>query len=206
VKIEHQIGQFQVFEWSDHCVQDGPGMNKLVALTLVGSALVTSVAHADTGEDGPKSPDTALMLSLGGTATSAVLFLGGASSNDGGLMMAGLATSLVTPSLGEWYAGKGLTTGMGIRAVSAAAELAGIAEAFSCIDAEDTCSNNNGAAGVLIFGGLIGYAAGTIYDIADAPRTARAYNRAHSYTVTPTVMRTPSGNTTMGVGIGGTFE
>ena len=205
MKIQHQIRQFQVVEWSDRAVQKGSGMNKLAALTLVASVAAASVAHADPGDEGPKSPDTALQLSLGGTLASAAMLGIGLSSNNGGLAMAGLATSLVTPSLGEWYAGKPLTAGMGIRVASAAAEIAGLAEAFKCIDAEDTCSNDSGAAGLLIFGGLIGYAAGTIYDIADAPRSAREYNRMHSWQITPTVMRTPSGDAKMGVGIGGTF-
>lgn len=180
-------------------------MNKLVAFTLVASVAATSVAHADDGDGGPKNPDTAMELSLGGTLASAAIFTVGISSNNGGLAMAGLASSLVTPSLGEWYAGKPLTAGMGIRVASAAAEIAGLAEAFKCIDAEDTCSSNSNAAGFLIVGGLLGYAAGTIYDIADAPSTAREYNHAHAWHVTPTVMRTPSGNAQMGVGIGGSF-
>lgn len=205
MKIQHQIWQFQVVEWSDQAVHMGPGMNKLVALTLVASVATASVAHADPGDEGPKSPDTALELSLGGTLASGAMFAVGVSSNNGGLAMAGLATSLVTPSLGEWYAGKPLTAGMGIRLLSAGVEIAGLAEAFKCIDAEGNCSNDNGAAGILIFGGLAGYAVGTIYDIADAPRTAREYNRAHSWQITPTVMRTPSGDTKMGVGIAGSF-
>ncbi len=180
-------------------------MNKLVAFTLVASVAATSVAHADDGDVGPKSADTALMLSLGGTAASAGLFLAGMSSNDGGLMSAGLLSSLVTPSLGEWYAGKPLTAGMGIRAASAAVEIAGIAEAFKCFEVDTGCSTNGGLAGGMMLGGLIGYAAGTIDDIADAPTSAREYNRAHAWHVTPTVMRTPSGNAQMGVGIGGSF-
>ncbi len=194
-------------------------MSKLVALTLAATTLLTAgLAHADDAslapgnvppipsDQGPKDPNTALLLSLGGTAASAGLVIAGGASNDGGLVAAGLLSSLVTPSLGEWYAGKPLTAGMGIRVVSAAAEIAGLAEAFKCFDTEN-CTNNQGLAGALMLGGLVGYAAGTIYDIADAPSSAREYNRAHSLhvTVTPTVMRTPSGNAQMGVGIGGSF-
>jgi hypothetical protein len=190
-------------------------MTKLVALT---AALVTasSVAHAQApGETAPgsdvpelKNPDTALMLSLGGTAASVGMVLVGASSHDGGgLISAGVVSSLVTPSLGEWYAGKPLTAGMGIRAASAVVTMVGIAESLECLDFEgsDTSCHSDDSAGLLVAGGLIGYATGTIYDIATAPRAAREYNRAHAITVQPSVMRTPSGTTTMGVGIGGTF-
>jgi hypothetical protein len=182
----------------------GSGMSKLVALTLVASVAATSVARADSGDEGPKDPATAVELSLGGTLASAAVFGIGLEANNGQLAMAGLASSLVTPSLGEWYAGKPLTAGMGIRVLSAGVEIAGLAEAFKCWDT-DPCSNDNSAAGLLILGGLAGYAVGTIYDIADAPRSAREYNRAHSFQITPTVMRTPSGNAQMGVGIGGSF-
>jgi hypothetical protein len=182
-------------------------MTKLVALAAVASLAVTSVAHADPGDEGPKDPNTALLLSLGGTAVSGALFLAGTHMDyeqGDHLIEAGLLSSLVTPSLGEWYAGKPLTVGMGIRGASALAEMYGLAEAFSCWD---ECSNNdNDTAGVLIVGGLIGYGAGIIYDIVDAPNAARAYNRAHAtWQVVPTVMRTPSGDMHMGVGIGGAF-
>ena len=149
--------------------------------------------------------DTALMLSLGGTAASAGLVLAGLQGSDnGGLLMAGLASPLVTPSLGEWYAGKPLTAGMGIRAASAVATVWGLAESLKCLDADDSC-HSDASAGVLLAGGLIGYATGTIYDIATAPSAARAYNRTHVVTVQPSLLRTPSGTTSVGVGIGGTF-
>lgn len=183
-------------------------MTKLAAVAALASLAVTSVAHADAGDEGPKDPNTALLLSLGGTAVSGALFLAGTRMDyeqGDHLIEAGLLSSLVTPSLGEWYAGKPLTVGMGIRGASALAEIYGIAEAFKCWD-DDPCSNDNGTAAVLIVGGLIGYGAGTIYDIVDAPNAARAYNRAHAtWQVTPTVMRTPSGDMHMGVGIGGAF-
>lgn len=201
-------------------------MTKLAALTVALSLAATSVAHAQapgqtrpldpdaidsigatgaTGDEGPKNPGTALLLSLGGTAASAALVIAGGENDSAGMITAGLVTSLVTPSLGEWYAGKPLTAGMGIRAASAAATMVGFAQALSCIDAEGSCQSAD-SAGVLIAGGLIGYATGTIYDIATAPRVARAYNRHHAVTLQPAMVRTPGGMTTVGVGIGGTFE
>jgi hypothetical protein len=184
-------------------------MTKLVALTAV--LTIASVAHAQTpgeitrSDAGPKNPDSALMLSLGGTAASAVMVIAGAQGGDnGGLLMAGLASSLVTPSLGEWYAGKPLTAGMGIRGASALVTFAGLAESLKCLDADGSC-HSDASAGYLLAGGLIGYATGTIYDIATAPSAAREYNRKHAVTVEPSLLRTPSGTTSVGVGIGGTF-
>jgi hypothetical protein len=179
-------------------------MSKPAALALGAILLTTAVAHADTSDSGPKNPDAALMLSLGGTAASAAVFAAGLKMHNSDMEAAGAVSSMFTPSLGEWYAGKPLTAGMGIRALSVAVGVAGIGEALSCWG--DSCSTGSAVtASVLVLGGLAGYAAGTIYDIADAPSSARAYNRNHSWQVTPTVLRTPSGDTHMGVGIGGSF-
>ncbi|HET9990562.1 MAG TPA: hypothetical protein VFQ65_18665 [Kofleriaceae bacterium] len=136
--------------------------------------------------------------------TNASLFAIGLEANNSGMMAAGLLSSLVTPSLGEWYAGKPLTVGMGVRAASAVLFIAGVSEALSCLDEYD-CHNNTAASGALILGGLAGYAGGTIYDIATAPTAAREFNAKHQIHLAPTYMRTPSGNATMGMGIGGTF-
>ena len=201
----------------------GPGMSKLATISALAATLLTaSLAHADDGAPGltqpmqptvtaqssaaPKSEDTALELSLGRTAASAVLIVAGFSSNNDGLALAGMASSLVTPSLGQWYAGKPLTAGMGIRAASAVATVVGLGEALQCLDTEDDCHTPD-SAGYLLFGGLAGYAVGTIYDIATAKSAAREYNAKHGWqvTVAPTAMRTASGQSTMGVGIGGSF-
>ena len=120
------------------------------------------------------------------------------------MIAAGLLSSIVTPSLGEWYAGKPLTIGMGIRAASAVVFIAGVSEGLKCLG-ETNCTNNDTATSVLLLGGLVGYAGGTIYDIATAPSAARDFNREHHIHLAPTYMRTPSGNATMGIGIGGTF-
>lgn len=181
-------------------------MSKLVACSVLVAILCTAhVARADDTDQGPKDPNTALGLSLGGTAASVALTIAGASANNSGLVTAGLLSSIVTPSFGEWYAGKPLTVGLGLRAASAVALVAGANEAFKCFGETGSCSNDNNAAGVLLLGGLVGYATGTIYDIATAPRAAREFNAEHQVHVTPTYLRSPSGSATMGVGIGGTF-
>jgi hypothetical protein len=194
---------------------------KLVALTVALTAAATSVAHAQApGETtpmsfdapvspdaGPKDPNTALMLSLGGTLASHAIMFAGLAANNGDLVLGGLATGFFAPSFGEWYAGKPLTAGMGIRAASALVTVAGVAQGLKCLDFEssDTRCDSGDSAGVLIAGGLIGYAAGSVYDIATAPSAAREYNQKHAVRLQPAMLRMPSGSTTMGVGIGGTF-
>jgi hypothetical protein len=180
-------------------------MMKRVALTV---ALTAATAHAQGDTPDLKDPDTALTLSVAGTVASHALVLAGLAANNGQLIAGGLASSLVMPSLGEWYAGKPLTAGMGIRAVSALATVAGLAQSFSCLDFEgtDRSCHDSGSAPILVVGGVIGYAAGTIYDIATAPGAARDYNRKHAVTVQPALLRTASGSTSIGVGIGGSFE
>jgi hypothetical protein len=130
----------------------------------------------------------------------------GDKANNGGMISAGLLSSLLTPSLGEWYAGKLVTPGMGIRAASAVATIVGAAESLKCLDAESDC-HTDASAPYLLGAGLLGYATGTIYDIATAPSEARRYNERHGLrlTLAPTPLRTPSGQATMGVGIGGSF-
>jgi hypothetical protein len=182
-------------------------MEKLV-MSVLAIAVTTSIARADDGAPTPKSETTATELSLGGTAASAVLVIAGARTNSSGLLLTGLASSLVTPSLGQWYSGQPLTLGMGIRAASAVATIAGLSEALSCSNEfSDTPHDCGAGAAFLVAGGLLGYAAGTVYDIETAGRAAREYNDALglSVRVMPAVMRTPSGTSTMGVGIGGSF-
>lgn len=197
-------------------------MSKLALLAALAAMFCAPLyAHADDGgapgmtapmtvpasmSEAPKSENTALALSLGGTAASAALVIAGGQMNNGGMISAGLLSSLLTPSLGEWYSGKLVTAGMGIRAASAVVTVVGIAQSLKCLDAEGDC-HTDASAPILLAGGLIGYAGGTIYDIATAPGEARRYNDRHGLTLTlaPTPLRTPSGQATMGVGLAGTF-
>ncbi len=180
-----------------------PGMTAPMTASMTAPAAAPSLAASS---EAPKNENTALALSLGGTAASAALVIVGGQANNSGMISVGLLSSLVTPSLGEWYAGKVLTPGMGIRAASAVATIVGLAESLKCLDAEGSCQTDS-AAPVLLGAGLLGYAGGTIYDIATASREARRYNQRHGLTLTvaPTPLRAPSGQATMGVGIGGTF-
>jgi hypothetical protein len=187
------------------------------ALALV--SLAGGIAAADpadqTAPSEPKDRTTALVLSIAGTAASGALVVAGLSMNNdagAGLAGAGVLSSLVTPSIGEIYAGQPLTIGMGARTLGAALVLAGAAQSLGslCLSADngpDSCSSsstaNPNSSRVLLGIGATAYVAGIVYDIVDAPRAADRYN-AHHFVMAPTVMQTASG-TTAGVGLSGTF-
>ena len=182
-------------------------MSKSVVVLAVASfvALGSHLAAADTDAPQLKSRETAFALSAGGTALSIGLVLGGAQSNNGTMVGVGLLSSLVTPSLGEFYAGKPVTVGMGIRAASAVVTLAGVSEALKCLDANDTCQNNDAEVAVLLGTGVIGYATGTIYDIASAGSAVDEFNKKYDIHIAPTVIHGAPGSTAAGMGISGRF-
>lgn len=171
--------------------------------------LIARVAAADPTEPSEiKNPDTALALSVGATAVSVgMVALGTQHGSSGDLIAVGVLSSLVTPSLGHWYAGDYFTTGLGIRLISAATFVGGVAEVFASSCWDSPCNENTGGAqtgAVLAIMGMIGYGTGTVLDIATAPKAAREYNARHRLVVTPTLLTPPSGPV-MGVGIGGRF-
>jgi hypothetical protein len=176
-----------------------------LAFAALALAALCRIAAADPGEDAPhKDPTTAVLWSIGGTAASGALLIAGISGNNATLTTAGAISSLVTPSLGEWYAGKYLTAGMGIRAASTVVMFAGVAQAISCWD---SCSSGQSQdASAMVIGGLVGYAGGAIYDIATAGSAADDFNAKHRVHAmfAPTVLNPPSGPV-MGAGLTGTF-
>ncbi|HTR55933.1 MAG TPA: hypothetical protein VMJ10_34895 [Kofleriaceae bacterium] len=179
-------------------------MMKTFTAVLIVSALAR-VAAADDGPPGlqpdpQKDRTTAFELSIGGTAASLAVVGLGASSQSGGVELAGLASLLVTPSLGEWYAGQPFTLGMGVRAASTAAFIVGISTAIRC-DGEQSSGCGLGA---LWVAGAIGYGAGILIDVAGAGHAVDRFNAAHRLQFAPTVMATPSGSV-MGMGVGGRF-
>ncbi len=177
----------------------------LAALVVGLGTRIAAAAPADVPAQPPvdeRDPTTALLWSLGGTAASAGMLAVGIKANNENLIVGGLLSSLVTPSLGEIYAGKILTPGMGIRAASAVAVVYGVASSICW----DNCNSSDQRTGeMLLAGGLIGYAAGTLYDIVAAPSAANEYNAAHRrLTIAPTMMNSSTGPV-MGMGIGGKF-
>lgn len=161
----------------------------------------------DATSEGTKSPQTALLLSLGGTAGSVALMVAGAASNSpsgDSLMTAGLLSSLITPSLGHWYAGHYLTGGMAMRGGGGVLVIAGVAQALGAEFASDGGDGSNGDSGatmLLVGAGL--YVGGTIYDIATAPAAAERWNEKH-LALAPTLVSSGT-HTTVGLGLGGSF-
>jgi hypothetical protein len=157
-----------------------------LASVAVFTAILAAAAPARAETDAPKSENTALALSLGGTLASAGLMASGFSlmSHDdetgARLMGVGLMSFAITPSLGHIYSGKILTGGLALRAGGAAVALVGVAQALDCgiiWSSKDCGFFTSGEAAVLLGGTLA--AAGVIWDIASAPRAARRYNEKH---------------------------
>jgi len=179
-----------------------------VRLAMVFVLLGARLASADPEE--PKHEGVALALSAGGAAASIGLFAaglsiaGGPAGNSGyTIATIGLASTLITPSFGEWYAGKYWTAGMGLRLAGTAVTIAGLSQLQICFD---ECSpHDNSAAAALLGLGLVSYAAGMVWDIAAAPSTARESNARHRAVITPSVLTTPSGAAAYGLGLGGRF-
>ena len=170
-------------------------------------ALAPRVATADAPE--PRSPNTALLLSAGGTLASVGLFALGAHDyhkQNEGLELAGTLSALVTPSLGQWYAGQYVTIGMAARAAGGVAFVAGLSEESTCIGYEGRCTLGRDNAEFLWLAGAFVFAGGVIYDVAAARSAAADYNTRHRAPVAlaPTILSSPSGPV-MGVGLGGSF-
>ncbi len=155
-----------------------------------------------------KSPTTAVLLSLGGTAGSVALMVAGANSsgsNADSLITVGLLSTLITPSLGHWYAGHYLTAGMAMRAGGGVLVIAGVAQALgSEFSSESSDGGDSGDAGATMF--LLGaglYLGGALYDIATAPSAAEHWNDKHLQ-LAPTMVSSGT-HTTVGLGLGGSF-
>ena len=165
---------------------------------LVILALLARFAHAEPAE---KSPTTALLLSASGTVASAAA-LAYAFHLDSGRMAntyaaIGITGLLVHPSLGHWYAGNGLSTGLLVRAGGGALVLTAALMAMDCRQ-DHTCGDSPTGARALGGAGVI--LAGAIWDIATAPSAARRWNARHALAITPTA--TAHG---AGLAVGGTF-
>jgi hypothetical protein len=181
-----------------------------IRLAVVLVLLTARLASAESSDEA-KSPGVGLALSAGGTAVSIGLIAGGLATaehyRDQGYTIAavGLASTLVTPSLGEWYAGKYLTAGLGLRFAGVAATAIGVANLRICFDQCSGQDGNNAVAGTAIVLGLAAYASGMLLDIAWAPSTVRESNARHLLVITPSIVTSPSGAAVYGLGLGGSF-
>lgn len=171
-------------------------MRKLVLLAL----LVCGSARAD------KSPDTAKLLSGVGTGVSSALVVGGfmfAADGDAfntPLLYSGLASSIITPSLGQWYAGDWFTPGMAVRigAVGLATfalthETYDVVCPLSSSAEMRMCSQLKGAGIALLGVAAIAYVGAAAYDVSDAPQAVERHNHRSGVIMAPTAMSSPQG-------------
>jgi hypothetical protein len=181
-------------------------MKKIIVALL----LVSSLAHAK-----PRKLRTAYALSGVGTGASLALVAGSflLPPHSGDIyvpmLWAGLATSVVTPSLGNWYAGRWLTVGMGIRVASGGfiAYVAGTQrQDIQCGDSATpkTCKQLTNTGMTLLGVAAIVFVGGAAYDFKTLPDDIDAYNRKHRFQFQPMVTPSPTGQGAL-LGIGGTF-
>jgi hypothetical protein len=183
-------------------------MRNLVAVLGTLTLAVVHTAHADADviavqpraqpaapasvdeDDGPKSQGVAVALTIGGSlvgpalVTSAIVDGADAGSplhaHFDALMIAGGASIVLGPSLGNWYAGKGWSKGLGWRVAGMAVGAVGVSMISSGF-----AIFGDGNSGEVIGGGVLGLVAigmvagGTASELVSAPRAAADYNRRH---------------------------
>ena len=181
-------------------------MKKLVIVLL----LVSSVATAK-----PRKLRTAYTLSGVGTGVSLALTVGAFAlpPHSGDIYMpmlwTGLGTGVLTPSLGNFYAGKYLTIGMGVRVAAggfAAYVAATQRQESQCRDSSvpKTCEDiTNTGITLLGIAGIV-FVGGAAYDFKTLPDDIDEYNAKHGFRWSPTVTPAPSGQGAV-LGIGGEF-
>ena len=172
---------------------------------------------ANETPDAPKSEDTALGWSLGGSllgvAVAATMGAVGPDDykgdNPGALTMdtVGLAALVALPSAGHWYAGDADVGPMVVRGAGAALMLYGITGRNDTPCTPQYCfnlANDRQMIGLLSGATLI--IAGTVYDLVTAHHAAHEYNSARHLDVhlSPLVTHTTTGNTT-GMALSGSF-
>jgi hypothetical protein len=181
-------------------------MKKLVVAVL----LVSSLAHAR-----PRSLKTAYTLSGVGAGGSALLVVGAfllpPHSGDISypMLWSGLGTGVLTPSLGNFYAGKYLTVGMGIRVVAggfAAYVATSQQQEHQCSDSSTpkVCKEITNTGMTLLGVAAIVFIGGAAYDFKTLPDDIDAYNAKHAFKWAPMVTPAPSGPGAL-LGIGGEF-
>jgi hypothetical protein len=201
----------------------------IVVLLAIGSSAFANPHH-------PRDRETARWLSIGGVLGSVAIASIGAgvlaygfsdgrgynlefegTRSTGKLLIGiGAATTLFTPSLGEWYAGDVWSTGTKLRVAGIGIGLLATAVYFgsgspeSCFqfDGGDYCSAGtpHAIAATAVIGGIAGalFAGGIVYDLFDAAKAADRHN-ASRVEVMPTVVRSANGSTLPALGLAGRF-
>lgn len=162
-------------------------MRALIVLVILALA---SPARAE------KSEDVSFGLAVAGTGVSSALVLSSFLIKSDGddynktLLVTGLATSVITPSLGQLYSGQYLTIGMGIRGIAGLIALWGMSmkQDEPCITVPNTNCPTTKASGLTLMSlAAIAYIGGVAYDVREARSAARAHNKKHTM-LAPTAM------------------
>ncbi len=147
-----------------------------------------------------KSERVSVGLAAAGTGVSSALVLSAFLINaedaevNMPLLLSGLGTSVVTPSLGHLYSEQWLTIGMAIRGAAGALVLYGVSQKQDqpCIvRPNENCPEINSTGLTLISLAAIAYIGGVAFDVRDSRDAARRYNKRHTTTTAtlgPTVM------------------
>lgn len=167
-----------------------------------------------------KSEGTATLLALGTTVGGLVMMSTGAKNDNGGVVLAGAAMTLVGPSVGHFYAGE---TGHGIkmsllRTGAAAVMGAGLIMSLNSAQCDvaqnpdgtytscSTSDDREGGRRMMWLGGAA-LAVATVYDLWDAHNAAHRANvrEARRMTLGPAIMTGASGARATGLVLGGQF-
>ena len=161
--------------------------------SVVITVIVVGSARASRADDSPdsKNPSVALGLSITGTVIGAAMMVpSGDKFSASSAIGAGFLT--IGPSFGQWYSGRILTPGLGVRALGVIAAGAGFAtDFFGCQDSSGSCPDHDKGVALIAIGGAL-VIGGAIWDIATAPSSAREWNRDHA-SLTVTAISSPSG-------------
>ena len=183
-----------------------PAMRRLAPLLVV--ALLHAPVHAE------KKRRIAQALSGGGAAVSGGVVLAGFMAAPKGdafnlpVLYTGVGMLMITPSLGQFYAGQYLTWGMGMRALATGLAIYTLqtqTELVTCDLAhspDEQCKSLSSSAFPLLGVAAIGFIGGVWWDALDAGDAADRWNRDHGFTVQPAVQTTAQSFT---LGLSGTF-
>ena len=164
------------------------------------TAVLVSVLVAAAPAHAEKSEKVSVGLAAAGTGVSSALvlsaFLVDAQNAEVNmpLLLAGLGSSVVTPSLGHLYSEQWLTIGMAIRGAAGALVLYGVSSKQDqpCITRPtENCPEITSTGLTLISIAAIAYIGGVAFDVRDSRDAARRYNRRHTNTTAtlgPTLM------------------
>ena len=156
--------------------------------------LACATAHAE------KDPTTATLLSAVSSGVSGAVVVAGFVSAPNGerinepVMYTGIGMLMVTPALGEMYAGQYLTWGMGIRLLASGLAVYALetqTKLATCDLAPSSqapkCEVFSEGAYPLLGIAAIGFIGGVWYDVLDADDAVERYNKKHNFNITPAV-------------------